>query len=197
LRTPTERAEVVRALAEVFREHGYDGASLALIAEATGLGKGSLYHFFPGGKAEMATAVLGEIDRWFEAEVFAPLDDGDAARGVATMLAQVERYFRSGRRVCLVGALALTSSRDRFAAQLNAYFRRWLDALAGALRRLGATAAAADQIAEDTILTIQGALVLARAIDDPAVFERTCARLAERLHACAAPGRARPSRPGG
>jgi hypothetical protein len=46
---------------------GYrEGASLSLISEATGLGKGCLYHFFPGGKEEMADAVLSEIDGWFE-----------------------------------------------------------------------------------------------------------------------------------
>src|SRR5437762_12723369 len=54
------RAALLPVLGEVFRAHGYEGATLALITEATGLGKGSLYHFFPGGKAQMAAAVLDE-----------------------------------------------------------------------------------------------------------------------------------------
>ena len=49
-RTVAERSDVLPLLAEVFREHGYEGASLSLISKATGLGKGSLYHFFPGVK---------------------------------------------------------------------------------------------------------------------------------------------------
>ena len=57
-----ERRDVLRALGEVFRAHGYEGASLTLITEATGLGKGSLYHLFPGGKEQMAAEVLAEID---------------------------------------------------------------------------------------------------------------------------------------
>ena len=60
-RLVTERADTLPALAVVFRECGYDGASLALIGQHTRLGKGSLYHFFPGGKEEMADAVLGEM----------------------------------------------------------------------------------------------------------------------------------------
>ena len=52
-----ERGDVLPALTEVFRTHGYEGASLALISRHTGLGKGSLYHFFPGGKEEMAAEV--------------------------------------------------------------------------------------------------------------------------------------------
>src|SRR5215216_2499764 len=71
------RTDLLPLLAEVFRAHGYDGATLALISEATGLGKGSLYHFFPGGKAQMASEVLAEIDSWFERNIFAPLCSSD------------------------------------------------------------------------------------------------------------------------
>ena len=53
----TDRSAAIPALAEAFREHGFEGASLAQLCEATGLGKGSLYHFFPGGKDEMAEVV--------------------------------------------------------------------------------------------------------------------------------------------
>ncbi|MEJ8631131.1 TetR family transcriptional regulator [Sphingomonas sp. I4] len=42
-----ERADALPGLAEVFREYGYAGASLSLIGTATGLGRGSLYHFSP------------------------------------------------------------------------------------------------------------------------------------------------------
>jgi TetR/AcrR family transcriptional repressor of lmrAB and yxaGH operons len=61
-RAVATRPDIIPALAEVFREHGYEGASLALLGDATGLGKGSLYHFFPNGKEEMAAAVLDAID---------------------------------------------------------------------------------------------------------------------------------------
>lgn len=69
-RVVTERKDVIAMLAEIFREHGYDGTSLSLITEKTGLGKGSLYHFFPGGKEEMAEAVLGDISAWFRTHIF-------------------------------------------------------------------------------------------------------------------------------
>jgi AcrR family transcriptional regulator len=62
LRTLYERADVVPLLAEIFRELGFEGATLSRITERTGIGKGSLYHFFPGGKEEMAAAVLAEVD---------------------------------------------------------------------------------------------------------------------------------------
>ncbi len=79
------REDVLPVLGEVFREHGFEGASLSVITARTGLGKGSLYHFFPGGKEEMGQAVLAHIDGWFETEVYAPLrDDADPRAASAT-----------------------------------------------------------------------------------------------------------------
>jgi TetR/AcrR family transcriptional repressor of lmrAB and yxaGH operons len=176
-----ERADVLPVLGEVFREHGFEGASLSLIGERTGLGKGSLYHFFPGGKEEMAAAVLAEIDGWFEAQIFKPLRDGKDASAIAHMFDAVEEYFRSGRRVCLIGALALNESRDLFAKQIRGYFARWNEALADALTRAGHSRKDAKALAEETLAAIQGGLVLARAMKDPALFTRTLARLKARL----------------
>ncbi len=175
-RPPHERADAVAAVAEVFREFGFEGASLSAITARTGLGKGSLYHFFPGGKEEMAAAVLAEIEGWFVRSVFAPLrDDPDPEAAIARMLRETDRYFRSGRRVCLVGAFALDGTRDRFAERISGYFAVWRQALADALARSGR--GHATERAEYAVLAIQGALVLARALDDPGVFPRTLARI--------------------
>lgn len=181
-RTVAERADILPLLGEVFREHGFDGASLAVIGERTGLGKGSLYHFFPGGKEEMAAAVLAEIDSWFDVNIFQPLRrEKDAARAIARVLAAVEDYFRSGRRVCLVGALALNDSRDLFARKIKSYFADWNEALADALARAGHDKRSARALSEDALAAIQGGLVLARAMNDPALFQRALARTKARL----------------
>lgn len=175
------REDTLAALAEVFREHGYAGASLALLGQATGLGKGSLYHFFPKGKEEMLAAVLAQIDGWFEVNVFAPLaDKRDPARAIDAMFDSVDGYFRSGRRVCLVGVLAVGDVGDHFADPVRAYFARWIAALAAALARAGRSDADAAALAEEVVAGIQGAIVLSRALDDSGVFRRTLAKLQER-----------------
>ena len=97
------------------------------------------------------------------------------------MFRAVVEYFDSGRRVCLVGAFALATSRDRFAKQVRSYFRMWREALAAALVRIGRDKPAAEQLAEETLAVIQGSLVLARALDDRTVFARSMTRLRERL----------------
>jgi TetR/AcrR family transcriptional repressor of lmrAB and yxaGH operons len=181
-RVVAERADLVPLLAEIFRENGFEGASLALIAKETGLGKGSLYHFFPGGKAEMAVAVMEHIDGWFENNVYRPLREADDPRGaIDEMCESVADYFHSGRRVCLIGVFALDNVRNRFAAKIRNYFAAWNEALAGALEKDGEDPAKALRLAEEAVANIQGALVLSRALDDTSVFERGMNRIKERL----------------
>ncbi|GAB2846231.1 TetR/AcrR family transcriptional regulator [Pseudoduganella ginsengisoli] len=180
-RLVAEREDVVPLLAEVFRRYGFEGATLARITEGTKLGKGSIYHFFPGGKDDMAEAVLALIDDWFAANVFAPLRGGDAQGAITRMFDETRRYFDAGNKVCLVGMFALGHERDRFSSRVQGYFKAWIDALAGALRHCGHGAREARQLAEETVAGIQGALVLARALQEPKTFEAALARLQARL----------------
>lgn len=172
------RGDAIPALAEIFRERGFAGASLSEITRITGLGKGSLYHFFPGGKEEMAKAVLDDIAGWFEMNVFMPLRESeDPAAGIDCMFKAVVCFFHSGRRICLVGTFALDDTRDRFTSEVQSYFSTWIRVLAAALKRSGFDAKPARATAEGVVAGIQGALILARAGNDPAMFTRAMKRL--------------------
>lgn len=172
-----DRSDAVPLIAEVFREFGYEGASLSKIYDVTGLGKGSIYNFFPGGKHEMAAAVLTHVEDYFEQRIFGPLSEMAPGEGLDTMWRETDRYFNSGGRVCLVGAFALDATRDRFASKLNDYFARWIAVLKEALCRANVDDSHAGVLAEHAVLTIQGALVLSRGLGDRAIFIRTLERL--------------------
>ncbi|WP_111431448.1 TetR/AcrR family transcriptional regulator [Rhodobacteraceae bacterium DSL-40] len=176
-RSVAERADVVPVLAEVFRRHGFEGASIGLIVEATGLGRGSLYHFFPAGKADMAAAVLAHVSAWFETNIFEPLETRPPVEAIPAMFEAVTAYFEAGRRICLVGAFALDDTRDRFAAAIEGYFRRWLEALGGCLARAGWPPEAAARMANEAVAGIHGGIVLARATGEPERFRVVLARL--------------------
>ena len=184
----TERAAHVPALAEAFREHGFAGAGVTALCAATGLGKGSLYNFFPGGKAEMAAAVLADVDAWFAASVFEPLRAAQAGDpdAVGAMFDAVTAYFRSGRRICLQGAFALGRERDLFAETIAGYFERWITSLAAALQATGHGEPAARLAAVETVAAIQGAIVLSRALASPEIFLQVVERARARLHAAPA-----------
>jgi AcrR family transcriptional regulator len=177
-RQRSDRKHLLPLIAEVFRDRGYEGASLSHIGAATGLGKGSLYHYFPGGKEEMADAVLAEIDGWFQHNIFdVLLGSLPPEAALLQTLEATDQYFRSGGRICLAGAFALSDTRDRFSFALRSYFERWRDAIAFAFARAGHSQNEAIGYAEDIILGIQGGLVLARALDESAVFSRAMKRI--------------------
>lgn len=176
-RVLTDRASALPALAEAFRAHGYEGASLSMLCTATGLGKGSLYNFFPGGKEEMMGAVLADIDQWFETAIFSRLaQPGDPAQAITAMMEDVSAYFHGGGRVCLVGWIGLGASRDAFASRVQGYFARWIAALAACLESGGVGAEQAARLSEDAVSAIQGAIILSRALDDKATFTRIVSR---------------------
>jgi AcrR family transcriptional regulator len=174
--------EVLVQLAKVFRQYGYEGATLARLSQATGLGKASLYHHFPKGKEEMAAAVLNHMKHWFEEHILTPLREGGAPSDrIRTMIKYVDELYNQGQQTCLLAVLSLGESKDLFHTQISFALNIWIDTLAQVLVEEGLDPECARHRAEDAILQIQGALVLARALEDTAPFERVLKRLPEEL----------------
>lgn len=176
------REEVIERLMRVVRRHGYDGASLAELSKATGLGKSSLYHYFPDGKDDMVRAVLEHLETQLRQGVFAPLrGPGPARRRVEQMVKSVDEFYRGGREACVLGNLVLGTSRSRFRARLRDIFDQWIDALASALTDAGLSKSVARARAEDAVMRIEGALILAGGMDDASLFSRALKQLPAEL----------------
>lgn len=176
------REEIVVQLLDMFRQYGYEGTSLSQISKVTGLGKASLYHHFPGGKEEMAQAALDYIESHLEANILKPLgNNATPLERLQAMLQQVEVVYDKGRKSCLWAVLTLEQPSDRFHSQIKQVLLRWIDAIANVLQEGGINAEQARDRAEEAVLQIQGALVLARALDNTALFERRIKGLAKDL----------------
>jgi AcrR family transcriptional regulator len=176
------REEAVAHLLAVFQAHGYDGASLAQLSKATGLGKSSLYHHFPGGKADMARAVLARVNRWMVEMAIEPLKGpGKPARRLARMLETLDAFYAGGRKCCVLGNLVVGGGRALVQAELKAVFDLWIGALADLAAEAGVPRAQARERAEDAVAMIEGALILAGGRGDPAPFRRALRRIPEHL----------------
>jgi len=174
--------DVVARLFAVFRDQGYAGASISQIAEATGLGRSSLYHYFPGGKEDMALAVLQHVEASMRERIFTPLrGSGTPAKRLRAMTDIYNDMYNGGRDVCLLGTLVLGGSRERFQEQLKALFENWVSALAELAQEAGVPPKAARERAEDAVARIQGALILSGGLDDTAPFMRTLKTLGKDL----------------
>jgi AcrR family transcriptional regulator len=182
------REEILARLADTFRQRGYDGASLADIAKATGLGKSSLYHYFPGGKEEMATGVLAALSEQLEAGLFGPLaGPGVPARKLGRMLDTLDGFYNGGRNACLLERLAASADRSPFQRPLHAVFERWIGAIAALCREAGIPVATARARAEDAVVRIEGALVLSAGTGDHRPFGRALTAIRRSLLARPAP----------
>jgi AcrR family transcriptional regulator len=167
------RDEVVARIQDVFRDRGFDGASLAEISNATGLGKSSLYHYFPGGKDEMAVAVLERIDAWMNAKALGALRSaGTPQARLRSMLRIIDEFYVGGRNACVLGNLVIGGSREKFQDDLAAAFGGWIAALRALAVEAGVRGPEAQQRAEDAVVRIEGALIVAGGLGDPAPFKR-------------------------
>jgi TetR/AcrR family transcriptional repressor of lmrAB and yxaGH operons len=160
----------LQKLSEVFRREGYNGASMADLGAAVGLGKASLYQKFPGGKAQIGAEVLAEIQQTFEIRVLATLrGQGTPDIRFKKMLDAACEFYGDGNVSCLVETLSLGEAGQLYRTALHDAVQTWRKALI--------ELAQANIWAEVVLTSIQGALVLARATKDPRIFRRVLKRL--------------------
>jgi TetR/AcrR family transcriptional regulator, lmrAB and yxaGH operons repressor len=174
--------EVIVQLIQVFRRYGYEGATLSKISEATGLGRASLYHYFPGGKEDMAIAVLEHIQQWFAVNMLQGLQGkGTPMARLKMMTKRIDEFYGGGEQACLFAVLSLVEPKDLFSAHTKAALTALIEAIAKVIVQAGLSPTVARQRAEDAILQIQGALVFAQTLDNTAPFQRVLERLPDEL----------------
>lgn len=176
------KAELTLELLQLFRDHGYEGATLSRIAQATGLGKASLYHHFPKGKEEMAAAVIRYLAGWYATNLLKPLQGSGSAQQRLTQMSQtLANFYDQGQQPCLFAVFALGGAREQFQAPVRQIMRIWTESLAMVLIDDAIPKPIAYQRAEDAIVRLQGSLVLAQAMGDSGPFQRVLRDLPSRL----------------
>ncbi|CAN1210212.1 TetR/AcrR family transcriptional regulator [Tumidithrix helvetica PCC 7403] len=173
----------VPSLLKLFRQFGYEGVTLSKISHETGLGKASLYHHFPGGKAEMAEAALSQVNQWLETSILGILERQEKPIAkFQAMCEETNRFFNQGQNSCLWAVLVMEqSSDDLFHTKISWAFSQWIEAIAKVLIAAGLDATQAKQRGEDAMIAIQGALILSHGLRDFAPFQRAIAQLPQQL----------------
>lgn len=170
------RERLVVEAARLLAERGYHGVGVAEVLAAARAPKGSLYHHFPAGKADLALAAAA----WASASLLRIVDDAYAAAtdfdaGTRHLCAKLAKLFdRSGHRAgCPVSAILLENPSNRpFVEEARRIFEAWIEAIAAHAERLGVPPEAARPRAEAIWMGLQGAWTLARARGDAAPLLR-------------------------
>lgn len=110
-----EPDRVLDGLFEVFRAKGYDGASMADLATATGLKKASLYRRFPEGKSSMANAVLDGIVNWTQLNIVQVINSKKSpSERLDEVLRLINELYHGGEVDCALEALSHGSASTLF-----------------------------------------------------------------------------------
>lgn len=183
-----EDSALLDKLSDVFREVGYEAASLAMLSEASGLKKASLYHRFPGGKEQMAQEVMARAEAWLSEHILTPLQSGGAPEArIRTMIRSVDAFYSGGRQACLLNMLSSPRADDGpFASLIKHAFEAWIGALSSTLIDAGFDADTARFRAERAIALLQGSLVVSRGMGSTRPFQNCLANLEREL--LASPG---------
>jgi AcrR family transcriptional regulator len=169
-----EKAQIVDRLFDVFREHGYEGASLADLSRATGLGKSSLYHHFPRGKEQMAEAVLEKGKAFIDTYVAEVAYSQESLRvRIRKIVAAINQLYAGGQKPCVLGRLAVSNIGPAGHKLANEIFSIWTHAVAALARDGGLSDLRARHFAEDWIARVQGSLILYAVSGDCGPFDRT------------------------
>lgn len=161
------RQRLVTAAAELLRRQGYAATGIKAILTAAQAPYGSLYHFFPGGKAELGRAVIEQggvayrelVESFYRSDV----DPAEATRelfeGAADLL-ESTRFADACPIATIAGEVADTHEEMRAAAA--AAFRSWTAVLADHLVAHGTDPARADAAAIELFCLIEGAFLHSR-----------------------------------
>jgi AcrR family transcriptional regulator len=165
--------EIIDRLFAVFRDRGFEGASLADLSRATGLGKSSLYHHFPRGKEQMAEAVLERATALIDNAILKVARVREPLKvRVRKVVAAFEQMFGGGRTSCVLGQLSNASIGADARQRLRQAFAHWIDAIESLAAESGMSPARARNFAEDWVARLQGALILQAATGDTGPFKR-------------------------
>lgn len=176
------KQQAIANLTPIFRYYGYGGATLSRLSQATGLGRASLYHHFPGGKQEMAAQVLEQVNQIMDQTVLEPLrQSGEPHQRLQRMCASLSEFYHQGQETCLLSVLTLGEAGDQFQEQVQQAMATWIETLAQTLQDAGLPAELAQERAEDALIQIQGALVVVRGLGDRQPFRRLMERLPQEL----------------
>jgi AcrR family transcriptional regulator len=164
---PRHRDAIVRAAAALFRRNGYAATGINEIAEVSGAPKGSLYHYFPGGKDQIAeaavrfagTVVVTTLEKLAQQHDTAAALIGAYCKLLAGWMAK--SGFRDGCPIATTLLEAAPQSAEMAAAGRDA-FAGWCAVITSALVRDGFGNAEAKRLATLTVSSLEGALILAR-----------------------------------
>jgi TetR/AcrR family transcriptional regulator, lmrAB and yxaGH operons repressor len=167
-KTLQTRTRLLDTAGQLFRAQGFHATGLDEVLRLSGTPKGSLYHYFPGGKDQLAIAALDHVVTQMKQRMLTLLASSDdppkALRTLLDFMAKslAESDFRNG---CPVAALTVDVACDRDSVReaCERCFNIWLEVLAEHFKRAGHAERRAKNLAVLFLAALEGGAILSRA----------------------------------
>lgn len=182
-RQKVDEETIIKESLKLFRQKSFHTTSMADIAKACGLQKGSLYHYF-SSKEELMMKVISTVHHFFKEEVFQLAYDENVAptTRLDRMFARTTSIFINKETGEMLGNIGVETAlvipefqpviqqffSDFFQAIKTVYLSKYSDLVA-------------NELAERAVAEIEGSLLLARIFNDNNFLKNTHKRLVARL----------------
>ncbi len=159
------RERVIDCALALFQTQGYRGTGLNQIIAESGAPKGSLYHYFPEGKDQLACAAIEQASR---VVIFELSRRVVGVTRVSELITRLFDYFVESmeasdfKKGCPIATISLEEAgeNERIRAACAQSYQSWLFMLTQAFIALGV--AAPERAANQLLSSIEGALILSR-----------------------------------
>lgn len=175
--------EILKQSFRLFREKSYHNTSMADIAVACGILKGSLYHYYPSKEALMS-AVIEYAHQYFKDKIFSIAYDNKL-----TPQERIEQMFQKSQKALLsdgniMGNIGVETARiiPEFSNYIKDFYTEWINAVAHIFKNI-TNETDAQALAEQTVAEFEGAVMMSRIYKDTKFINNAFLRLKSRFAA--------------
>jgi AcrR family transcriptional regulator len=177
------RGRMVYSAVQLIRMQGVSGTGLRQVVVRARAPRGSLQHYFPGGKQQLVGEAITWAGDFAAAQVSRFLQALPRPTPSALFEAMADQwrweFDRTGfdRGCPIVATVADVAASDHIRAAAQQAFEHWQEPIAAALAEMGVPAPRAPALALLMLSTLEGAIVLARACRDNGPLDTVVAEL--------------------
>lgn len=163
------KARLTESMLELIQTSGYSGTGLNAVTDHAAAPKGSIYFHFPDGKEGLGVAAVELATTQFETLIAEAAESADGAAATARVVIEAladivsESDFRLGCPVSVV-TLEMGAESERIRQACATAFTSWITPTAALLEAGGIGAEEARTLATVVVSTIEGAVIVSRAM---------------------------------
>ena len=179
------RSRMLRSTVALLREYGANATSIDRVLAHSGAPRGSVYHHFPGGRAQLIDEAVALAGGFMAGVIDAAMQADDPLSAIDEFFAfwrdrLVDSRFRAG---CPIVAVAVETNDDapQLARSAGAVFAGWQEAFTTLFQRHHLPEDRSRRLAALIVAAEEGAVVMCRAEQSTAPMEAVAAEIHDLL----------------